>query len=153
MILRRYRPDDLEQAVSLFYETIHKICIRDYSEEQVRVWANAKERLLQNPGFFLSQYTIVAEENGIVIGYGNLDDTGYLDHLYVHSDFQGMGAASAICRCLEAHAKASHLSRVTVHSSITAKPFFEHRGYRVIQEQQVEREGVFLTNYHMEKAL
>ena len=34
---------------------------------------------------------------------------------------------------------------------LTAKPFFEQRGYKVIMEQQVIRNEVFLTNYVMEK--
>ena len=38
-----------------------------------------------------------------------------------------------------------------VAASITARPFFEKRGYRVIREQQVERKGILLTNYVMEK--
>ena len=40
---------------------------------------------------------------------------------------------------------------VTTHASITARPFFEKRGYRVVKEQQVERHGVLLTNFVMEK--
>ena len=32
-----------------------------------------------------------------------------------------------------------------------AKPFFEHRGYVAVKEQQVERRGVLLTNFVMEK--
>ena len=37
------------------------------------------------------------------------------------------------------------------HASITAKPFFERRGYKAVKEQQVERKGVLLTNYVMIK--
>ena len=40
---------------------------------------------------------------------------------------------------------------ILVHASITARPFFEKRGYRVIKEQKVERQGVLLTNFVMEK--
>ena len=40
---------------------------------------------------------------------------------------------------------------VTTHASITARPFFEARGYRVVRQQQVERQGVALTNFVMEK--
>ena len=32
-----------------------------------------------------------------------------------------------------------------------SRPFFEGRGYRVLREQQVERRGVWLTNYVMGK--
>ncbi len=40
---------------------------------------------------------------------------------------------------------------ITTHASITAKPFFEKRGYKIVREQQVERQGIFLTNFCMEK--
>lgn len=40
---------------------------------------------------------------------------------------------------------------ITTHASITAKPFFEKRGYIVVKEQQIERQGIFLTNFIMIK--
>ena len=81
-----------------------------------------------------------------------MDDTGYLDRLYVHKDFQRQGIATAICDRLEA-ALSPEPSPVqfTTHASITAKPFFEKRGYRIVKEQTVERLGIRLTNYAMEK--
>ncbi len=39
---------------------------------------------------------------------------------------------------------------IITHASVTAKPFFEKRGYRVVKEQFVERKSVFLKNYIME---
>lgn len=39
------------------------------------------------------------------------------------------------------------VDKFTVHASITAMPFFEKRGYKVIREQHVERSGVILANY------
>ena len=56
--------------------------------------------------------------------------------------------ASAICDELESSVRGK---KITTHSSITAKAFFEHRGYRVIQKQTVIRNGISLTNYMMEK--
>ncbi|MDD3241120.1 MAG: hypothetical protein PHW47_13795, partial [Lachnospira sp.] len=40
---------------------------------------------------------------------------------------------------------------ITTHSSITAKSFFQHRGYRIILEQEVVRHGITLKNYVMMK--
>lgn len=40
---------------------------------------------------------------------------------------------------------------IETHSSITARSFFESRGYKVVKEQQEERAGVVLTNFIMEK--
>ena len=68
--------------------------------------------------------------------------------MYVHADYQGRGIATAICNKLEQ----SVSGKIVTHASVTAKPFFEKRGYKVIKEQSVERQGVFLTNYVMEKA-
>lgn len=84
----------------------------------------------------------------MIVGFGDIDDTGYLDRLYVHKDFQHKGVATVICDQLESMA-----TNVTVHASITAKPFFEHRGYRTLQSQEVERRGVKMTNYLMQKAI
>ena len=74
-------------------------------------------------------------------------EEGYFDRLFVHRDYQRRGIATALCDALESAAPA----RITTHASITARPFFESRGYRVIRQQQVLRKGVLLTNYTMEK--
>ena len=40
---------------------------------------------------------------------------------------------------------------LTVHASITARPFFERRGYTLIRPQWVERHGILLQNFVMQK--
>lgn len=151
MELRMYRKEDLEEVVQLFYETIRNVNRKDYSKEQVEVWSNRCDHLKENGAFFKRLYTIVATEGKQIIGYGNIDKTGYLDHLYVHKDFQSQGVATAICDELERYAKEMQAAKICVHASVTAKPFFVKRGYTVEQEQQVELDGVKLTNYKMEK--
>ena len=94
---------------------------------------------------FQEHYSIVAVENETI--FGDIDLTGYLDRLFVHADYQRKGIAAAICDQLEQAVQGN----ITTHASITAKPFFEKRGYRVLKEQQVERQGIFLTNYVMVK--
>ena len=83
----------------------------------------------------------------MIVGFGDIDKTGYLDRLFVHKDYQRQGIASAICDELE---QAVNVNKIITHASITAKPFFERRGYKVIKEQQITRNGVSLTNYVME---
>ena len=96
---------------------------------------------------FTEHYTVVAIDNNIIVGFGDIDKTGYLDRLYVHADYQGKGVATAICNRLEQAVQ----GKITTHASITAKPFFEKRGYKVVKEQQVERQGIYLINFCMEK--
>lgn len=151
MEIRKYRVEDLEEIVQLFNETIQTVNRKDYSQEQVEVWSNRYVHLRENSAFFERLYTIVAVEGKQIVGYGNIDETGYLDHLFVHKDFQNQGVATVICDELEMYAKKIGIQKISVHASITAKPFFEKRGYAVKKEQQVEMEGVKLTNYVMEK--
>ncbi len=79
--------------------------------------------------------------------FGDIDRSGYLDRLFVHSDYQRKGVATAICNQLEQEVQ----GHIVTHASITARPFFEKRGYKVVKEQQVERQGILLTNFVMEK--
>ncbi len=89
-------------------------------------------------------------EDGQIIGFGDMDETGYLDRLYVHRGWQGHGVASAICDTLETGVETEQF---TTHASITARPFFERRGYVMVREQQVERQGFRLANYVMIKRI
>jgi len=81
-----------------------------------------------------------------------MDKTGYLDRLYVHKDFQGQGIATIIADELEKYAQRRDII-ITTEASITAKPFFEKRGYKTIKQQSVERKGQTLINFIMEKYL
>lgn len=148
MFIRKYRFSDCEEIAKLFYDTVHNVNIRDYSAEQVSAWADGSIDLAAWDRSFLEHYTVVAEENGIIIGFGDISDNGYLDRLYVHKDYQRKGVATAICDAPESYPNSDEL---TVHASITAKKFFVSRGYAVVKEQQVMRRGVVLTNYIMYK--
>jgi len=148
MILRDYTPDDCKTLAELFFNTVHIINAKDYSEKQLNAWATGHIDLEQWNRSFLSHYTVIAEINGTVVGFGDIDNTGYLNRLFVHADFQHQGIATAICDELE---QAMHAEKIVTHASITAKNFFEKRGYKVITKQQVQRQGILLTNYVMER--
>ena len=148
MQLRRYKQSDCRELAELLYNTVHTVNAADYNNEQLNAWATGHADLEAWNKSLLEHYSIVAVDNGIIVGFGDIDQTGYLDRLYVHADYQGRGIATAICNKLEQ----SVSGKIVTHASVTAKPFFEKRGYKVIKEQSVERHGVFLTNFVMEKA-
>lgn len=153
--LRLYESSDCKELSELFYNTVHTINRKDYTLEQLDAWADGHVDLAAWDASFLAHHTVVAEEDGRLIGFGDMDHNGYLDRLYVHKDYQGRGIAKALCDCLENRGREVHKAGgcFTTHASITARPFFERRGYRVVKEQQVERRGQKLTNYVMEKLL
>jgi putative acetyltransferase len=73
--------------------------------------------------------------------------------LYVHADHQGSGIASRLLRTVEASAAKRGLLRLFTEASITARPFFERRGFRVIATQRVIRWAQEFVNYRMDKQL
>lgn len=193
MYLRKYHPSDCAALAALFYETIHTVNARDYPQEQLDAWADGHVDLDAWNESFLAHNTYVAVQecdgaddidsrtpdsadsasgktggnaNSLIIGFGDIDDTGYLDRLYVHKDYQGRGVATAICDRLEedfclSRGRLLQNSAVqkrkndtfTTHASITARPFFEKRGYTVVKAQQVVRKGISIRNYIMRKRI
>ena len=72
---------------------------------------------------------MIAEQNGSIVGFGDMDASGYLDRLYVHKDCQGRGVASAICAWLE---RRSAAAEYITHASLTARPFLEQRSWQAV---------------------
>lgn len=148
ILIRTYKPQDCSQLATLFYDTVHNVNAKDYTKQQLDVWADGAVSLSEWNQSFLKHSTLIAIKENIIAGFGDIDKNGYLDRLYVHKDYQHQGIATALCEKLE---HAWDIPKIVTHASITAKPFFEKRGYHVIKEQQVTRKGILLTNYVMEK--
>lgn len=147
MFIREYQSSDCRELTELYYNTVHTVNAKDYTEEQINVWATGQVDFEKWDRSFQEHFCLVAVDDGMIIGFGDIDRTGYLDRLYVHADYQRKGAATAICNRLERTVQGN----IVTHASITAKPFFERRGYKVVKEQQIERQGIFLTNFVMLK--
>ena len=148
MKLRPYHPDDCPVLAALFYDTVHTVNCWDYTADQCDAWADGMVDLAAWNRSFLEHTTWIAEQDGQIVGFGDISRDGYLDRLYVHARFQRQGVATALCDALEGAVKGRPIE---THASITARPFFTTRGYRTITEQQVVRHGVKLTNFVMRK--
>lgn len=144
-VLRPYRPADCPVLAELFYQTVHGVCGKDYTSAQLNAWADGRVDLPAWDASFQDHTTLVAEWDGVIVGFADLRQDGYLDRLYVHRNYQGRGIAAALLEALP--------GAVLTHASITARPFFERQGWQVVRAQQVERHGVKLTNFVMEKAV
>lgn len=147
MQLRPYRTQDCPGLAGLFYDTVHTVNARNYTPPQLDAWADGHVDLAAWDRSLSEHHSLVAVWDGVIVGFGDMTSDGYLDRLYVHKDYQGRGIATALCDALEQAAPGPY----TTHASITARPFFEHRGYRVVREQLVERKGILLTNFVMQK--
>lgn len=118
MNIRKYQLSDCKEIADLFYNTVHTVNAEDYTKEQLDVWADGNVDLVDWNNSFLEHYTVVATDNGIIVGFGDIEKSGYLDRLFVHKDYQRRGIATCICNELE---KSVDTECISVHASITAK--------------------------------
>lgn len=154
MQLRRATANDLEQLKALYFNTILTVNAKDYSEEQVAVWASTADRTENLLRRIKEQHFYVAyTDENIITGFASLENDGYLDMMYVHKDFQRMGVAALLISKIFDIAKELNLSILTTEASITAKPFFEKHGFTVLEEQTVFIKDVPLKNYRMQCSL
>lgn len=145
-----------EEIIALFYDTVHSVNAADYSAEQLAAWAPEalRQELVERWGVSLANNnTFVAWKEGSIVGFSDLATEGKLDRLYVHRDYQRQGIADKLLEKIEQEARRQQVEKIAADVSITAKPFFEHHGFSVIEPQTVERFGVQLKNYRMIKML
>lgn len=152
MKIRLYQESDCEETIQLFRDTVVAINSKDYTASQISVWAGEGkiiESTKWNQSLLANQSIVMMEENQLV-GFADMTPSGYLDRLYVHKEYQGMGIARKLVEELEGLVKSDCYS---THASITARPFFERMGYKVVKENDVRLENEVLRNYIMEKEI
>jgi len=151
MPMRKWRPQDLDATLDTFHRAVHELAAADYSPKELEAWApqeadyGAWERRMEDSRGW------IFEINGKLGGFITTDAPGHVDLLYVHPDYKRMGVATALLDLLVADARARGISTLHTESSRTARPYFEQAGFSVLRTEQVERGGVVLERFMMER--
>ncbi|MEG4942554.1 GNAT family N-acetyltransferase [Microcoleus sp. F4-D5] len=153
MIVRTYQICDTQKIIKLFYDTVHEVNIRDYTKAQVDAWAPADMDIESWTKSLSSKFTFVAEEGEKIAGFGELEANGHIDRFYCHQDFQRQGVGTQILAQITSKARNLGIKKLFTEASITAKPFFESKGFIVVKKQEVERRGQRFINFAMEKLI
>lgn len=155
VLIRSLTETDIPAIIQVFRETVLTVNSKDYSPEQVSAWADAGN----NPGkwktrissqYFIGVLTTSPGATAVLAGFASLAPDGCLDILYVNRNWQGRGLASVLFNKLFAYARENGLSRLYADVSITAKPFFLHKGFEVKETQQKFIGDTSFINYSME---
>jgi len=149
--LRQATANDLDQMKTLFVETIKNTCKDDYSPKEIEVWTSSVKRTDRWLSVLKEQFVLLAELEGQLVGFGTLENGSYLDFLYVHHLHLRKGIAHQLYEGLKQESIKRGFETLSSDVSKTARPFFENKGFRVVRENQNERDGVILVNYHMQQ--
>lgn len=153
MIVRKFNKTDTQNLIELFRETVHRVCCVDYSVEQLKAWAPDFIDPVIWEKRFLESYTLVAEENGLILGFANLESDGNIDMFYVSASAQGRGVGKSLMKSIENHAKDLKLDQITSDVSLTARKFFQHSGFLTDKEYIKKRNGIEFKNTLMSKSI
>lgn len=152
--VRPFKLADAEPLRHLFRETIRAVNARDYSPPEVEAWIAASSDAKRWRTSFRGRATFVAEVEDCVAGFAELEGAGgRAGRFYVSKNHQRLGIGRALYEALENEAKRRGAAKLTVEASLTARSFFEQMGFGNARRQEVERQGVTLTNFVMEKKL
>jgi putative acetyltransferase len=151
--IREYRDSDCAALAEIFQRAVREIARKDYSPVQLAAWAPDVRDIVAWGARRTAKLSFVAEYDGQVAGFTDLDGAGHIDMFFVNPDFQRRGVGSAMLRFLAERGQSERLKRLFSEVSITAHPVFERHGFKVLAYQTVETNGQALGNYRMEKQL
>lgn len=152
--IRIARLSDASKLKDLFQNTVLTINKRDYSKAEVEDWASCGDNLSNIEEMIKTHYFIVAvNQQSQIVGFSSITPQGYLHSMFVHKDFQDKGIATMLLEEIERYAISNGIMRITSEVSLTARPFFEKKGYIVEKEQKRKANQLSHINFWMAKEL
>jgi putative acetyltransferase len=135
MQIRPAIESDAGGICEMHIRSIRELCIRDYTPEQIEVWAGPKR-----PSDYLEpirgKRIFVAEQAGQIAGFGDYHATkNEICAIYVHPDFVRQGLGRALFLVVTDELKARGFSHVELDASLTSVGFYEAMGCRKIEER------------------
>ncbi|APW41122.1 GNAT family N-acetyltransferase [Rhodoferax saidenbachensis] len=153
MLIRPFQTGDEAALYRVHYSAIHQVAVRDYTAEQINAWAppDADPTLWAERMHAMQPF--VAEIDGQIAGYADVQPSGHIVHFFVSGDFPRQGVGRALMERIHAKAQQLGLTALTSDVSRTAQPFFAHFGFHIVEERFPVRLGVTIPNALMRKAL
>jgi putative acetyltransferase len=153
MIIRRYQPGEESAIWDIYFRATHESNCRDYHSDLLYRWAPADPNMGEWSERCIQKNPFVAIIEDRIVGMAELEEDGFVDYFYVSPDFQGQGVGSKMLARIESEAVEMNLSELRADVSLTAKEFFESRGFIVIEARSNVIIGHLAPNFAMSKHL
>ena len=152
--LRQLGEADIPDMRLLFLSAVLEVNSRDYTSEEVHDWASCGDSDVRWKELLSDNHYIGAfDTDGHMSGFTSMNREGHLHSMFVHSDCQGRGVATQLLSEAERLAVEYGAEEITCEVSLTARPFFMKRGYKVVKIQKARANRLMLTNFVMTKQL
>jgi putative acetyltransferase len=152
MTIRHFENGDEDALWQVFFSAIHETASADYTPIQINAWAPEDVDKARWANRMRSLSPFVAERNGKIVGYADVQSNGYIDHFFVSPAVTRQGVGSLLMRKIHDTAIAQRTESLFADVSVTARPFFEKWGFEVEVSQQVTIRGVTLNTFRMRKS-
>lgn len=151
--IRSFVEGDEAALRDVFYSSIHQVACADYTREQLAAWAPADYDEHEWIARMRGIAPFIAEMDGRIAGYADLQADGYIDHFFVAGNAGGKGVGGALMRHIHEMAAARGIAELFSHVSLTAQPFFTHYGFEAVERRMPVVRGVALANALMRKSV
>lgn len=152
--IRKFKPSDLESVLHVFHEAIHTTGAKYYDEDQIKTWGSVddldKKSWLQS---LTDNITYVAVVDDTIVGFGDMNHSGYIDRVFILQKYQGQGILQTMVKKFEDEALKLNLAEITTEASIVAMPIAKRMGYEIVTKQFKEYKGKRFVNYLMRKQI
>jgi len=149
LVLRAFVPADTPAICQLYAATTRAINGQHYTSAQVERWAGFAAdqegwctRLGRNR-------TIVADLNGLIVGFAELEPADEVGYVYVDAQRQGQGIGTRLMRRLLLIAAEGTATQLHADVSISAMPFFAAQGFTVVARTEPIVCGAAAPRYRM----
>lgn len=153
MNIRRFQVGDEAALFRVYFSAIHHVAAMDYTSEQVQAWAPADMDMDLWANKIREIRPFIAELDGEVVGYADVQRDGYIDHFFVSGTHGLKGIGRSLMKKIHEEAKLLGLTELTSDVSKTAEPFFAIHGFHVIEPRFPILRGITLQNALMRKGL
>jgi GNAT superfamily N-acetyltransferase len=130
--IRVAAPEDAHAACGVLRRSIQECCAEDHRNDSAILDTWLGNKTPQTVAGWLaspSNYTLVAERDGEVVGVALLTQAGKLSLCYVVPEAQGHGVGKALLDGVEAKARDWGIGMLKLHSTAAARDFYARNGY------------------------
>lgn len=169
-VLERFQIKPYDKAFAgqisvIFHLAVHAIAGRHYSQAQRKAWSNQPRspkywdnRLRKTQAWVMLDFNPpMPLAAPLCCGFINIEtrffQRGYIDSLYVHPAYQGLGFARQLFSVANDWALLSDIPELTVDASYYSRPLFESEGFELVHKSYQPKSGQMLPGFLMRKSL